>query len=87
MLARMYCEFPPVTRTSDLSLLDPDEVSFGYYHGLLGEEPPTSAHSRSYWHGWLSGMVDGGRTEESDDQRLFRLMMTTRSHEGPKWRI
>lgn len=69
-------EYQKVTDVSELALLDSNEVVDGYRSGLYSQEPPTSAHSRSYWHGWRNGMVDGGHAELDAEQKLLALSAT-----------
>jgi hypothetical protein len=82
----MYSEFRPVTCVRDLEHLDAQEVAIGYHHGVFGCCPPTSAHSRAYWHGYRNGAVDGGHCEESEDQRAFRVVMHLSAHQESPWR-
>lgn len=51
----------PITTIADLDTLDSDEIVEGYRDGRSGEPEPGNNRSRSYWHGWRNGMVDGGR--------------------------
>ena len=50
----------PVTTREELVTLNSDEVLEGYRDGLRGEAEPGDNRSKSYWHGWRNGMVDGG---------------------------
>ena len=50
----------PVTTLEDLRRLDEAEVLEGYLDGFDGESEPGGNRSRSYWHGWRNGQVDGG---------------------------
>ncbi|PYF04996.1 hypothetical protein BJ122_102222 [Rhodopseudomonas faecalis] len=60
----------PVSTTRDLAALDADEVTAGYLIGFAGGQCPPDA-SRSFWHGWRNGLVDGGHTTPDDDQRAL----------------
>lgn len=53
----------PVETVADLETLNADEIFEGYRDGLAGE-PCGDNRSRSYWHGWRNGMVDGKRAEK-----------------------
>ena len=48
-----------VVTVEDLQSLDRDEVLEGYEDGFEGW-PCGDNRSRSYWHGWRNGRVDGG---------------------------
>ena len=52
-------EFVPVTTLEDLRSLDQAEMVEGYRDGFRGEPEPGNNRSRSYWHGWRNGAVDG----------------------------
>jgi hypothetical protein len=52
-------EFSPVRTKAELELLDEAEMLTGYQSGFSGEAEPGSARSRSFWHGWRNGRVDG----------------------------
>ncbi|WP_029002763.1 hypothetical protein [Azorhizobium doebereinerae] len=49
----------PVTTLEDLASLDEAEMLDGYRDGRAGEPAPGGNRSRSYWHGWRNGAVDG----------------------------
>jgi hypothetical protein len=49
----------PVTDLDDLAALDDGEMVEGYTDGFKGEPEPQGNRSRSYWHGWCNGAVDG----------------------------
>lgn len=53
-------EFAPVRTKDDLRLLDDVEMVAGYRSGYGGDAPHGSDRSRSFWHGWRNGRVDGG---------------------------
>lgn len=61
-------EFPPVETLEDLATLDMDEVREGYADGFNGWPEPGNNRSRSYWHGWRNGAVDGGHREKDAAQ-------------------
>lgn len=52
-------EYNPVTTLTDLDTLDDVEVVEGYHDGRSGSGEPGNNRSRSYWHGWRNGRVDG----------------------------
>jgi hypothetical protein len=54
----------PVADLDDLETLDSDEVVEGYHDGRAGEPEPKGNRSRSYWHGWRNGAMDGGHIEQ-----------------------
>ncbi|MGC5798861.1 hypothetical protein [Sphingomonas sp. NFX23] len=58
----------PVTTIAELDTLDSDEMLEGYRDGRAGELEPGGNRSRSYWHGWRNGTVDGGHQSKDDAQ-------------------
>lgn len=58
----------PVRTLEDLATLDKAEVEAGYADGFMGEGEPGDNRSRSYWHGWRNGAVDGGFREKDEAQ-------------------
>lgn len=60
-----------VTTMADLATLDSDEVLEGYRDGFAGEPEPGDNRSRSYWHGWRNGALDGERRAKDDAQALL----------------
>lgn len=66
-------EFTKVRTKDDLDALDSNEILAGYLDGFVGAPEPGSDKSRSYWHGWRNGMVDGGNREiDSAQVQLVR---------------
>jgi hypothetical protein len=59
----------PVTSPDELVDLVSEEVVDGYRDGLKGEPEPGENRSKSYWHGWRNGMVDGGHRPLDQEQR------------------
>lgn len=54
-------EYQPVTTMEDLDTLDEAEVMAGYWSGRAGDpEPSHNLVTRSRWHGWRNGAMDGG---------------------------
>lgn len=54
-------EFQPVATLLDLEVLNDAEVLSGYLYGVHGNhEPPANTFTRSWWHGFRNGAVDGG---------------------------
>jgi hypothetical protein len=58
-------EFAPVTTLDDGELLE------GYRDGRAGEPEPGNNRSRSYWHGWRNGAVDGGHRTKDEAQAVL----------------
>ena len=56
-------EFAPVHGVIQLRVLDETEMVQGYFAGLHNEPTPGSDKSKSYWHGWRNGRVDGGHAK------------------------
>jgi hypothetical protein len=56
-------EYAPVRTKDELSQLDEAEMLAGYYAGFSGDPEPGSDRSRSFWHGWRNGRVDGGHDQ------------------------
>ncbi len=61
-------EYQPVTTKADLETLTESEVIEGYWDGFNGEPEPGNNRSRSYWHGWRNGAVDGKHREKDAAQ-------------------
>lgn len=61
----------PVTTLQDLATLDEVEMIEGYRDGFAGEPEPGGNRTRSHWHGWRNGAVDGGH--RSIDQHQVDL--------------
>jgi len=69
-------EFAPVTTLADLDSLDDAELLEGYRDGRAGEPEPGNNRSRSYWHGWRNGAVDGGhRDKDLAQSELARVVV------------
>ena len=62
----------PVTTLDELETLDLDEVTEGYRDGYAGF-PCGNNRSRSYWHGWKNGQVDGGHREKDNAQAILAM--------------
>ena len=58
----------PVYDLADLATLDDAEILEGYRDGFANEPEPGDNRSRSYWHGWRNGMLDGGHREKDGAQ-------------------
>jgi len=54
----------PVTTVDEVLALDTDDVIAGYFDGRAGDNEPGDNRSKSYWHGWRNGRVDGGHDEK-----------------------
>lgn len=69
-------EYLPVITLEDMRSLDQDEVAEGHRDGFHGAPEPGNNRSRSYWHGWRNGAVDGGFRPADEAQReLARLVV------------
>ena len=67
-------EFTPVTTLADLDTLDEDEILEGYRDGRNDWPEPGNNRSRSYWHGWRNGAVDGGhKPKDATQAELARV--------------
>lgn len=60
-------EYQPVTTLADLATLDNVEVMEGYWYGFEGWPEPGNNRSRSFWHGWRNGALDGGHIKKDQD--------------------
>jgi hypothetical protein len=70
-------EFVPVTTLADLATLDDAEVLEGYRDGFAGDPEPGNNRSRSYWHGWRNGALDGGhRQKDAAQAELARVYLS-----------
>lgn len=63
--------FIPVTTVADLATLDEAEMLEGYLDGFKGEPEPGGNRSRSYWHGWRNGAVDGHHRKSDLAQQML----------------
>ncbi len=81
-------EFKPVETLEDLATLDDREVIEGYWAGKDGWPEPGNNRTRSYWHGWRNGAVDGKhRKKDAAQAKLASLAYAqTLSQEAPKAR-
>jgi hypothetical protein len=71
-------EFIEVRTKDDLDALDSAEILAGYMDGRDNAPEPGSDKSRSYWHGWRNGMVDGKHREiDSAQMQLVREVVGT----------
>lgn len=67
----------PFRSIEDLQALDWDECSEGYSEGLAGGYCDDT-RSRSWWHGWMNGLVDSGLIAKTDD--MAALVKDYRAH-------
>ena len=51
--------------------LDDDECLAGYWSGYRNEPEPGSDKSRSFFHGWRNGRVDGGHAQADQAQTEY----------------
>lgn len=68
--------FQPVKTIADFRTLDEGEILCGYLDGMSGSTCSLSKVSRSYWHGWRNGLVDGGFAEQDDPQLDLEAQFT-----------
>jgi hypothetical protein len=73
-------EYAPVCTKAELELLDDAEVVEGYLYGFNGGAEPGSNRSRSFWHGWRNGQVDGKHTGIDDAQMRLAREIVGRYH-------
>lgn len=71
-----------VSTLDDLDTLDSDEVIEGYRDGRAGEPEPKGNRSRSYWHGWRNGAVDGGHRQGDAAQAKLAAAYVARGRLG-----
>ena len=71
-------EFTTVTTKDDLESLNDSEMVAGYLAGFNGCDEPGNSFSRSYWHGWRNGAVDGKQREIDGDQRQLANVVVAR---------
>ena len=69
----------PVTSLAELDQLDDADLVEGYRDGRAGEPEPKGNRSRSYWHGWRNGAVDGGHREKDDEQAILAHLYLRRA--------
>lgn len=73
----------PVINLAERDALDSDEVLEGYCDGRSGDPEPGGNRSKSYWHGWRNGRVDGGHAEKDYAQAL----LAARHHQRERHRV
>ena len=61
----------PVTTVEELETLDDVDMVEGYRGGRQGDPEPGGNRSKSYWHGWRNGRVDGKHDEGDAAQRIL----------------
>ncbi|HDR9497075.1 TPA: hypothetical protein QDC06_000262 [Burkholderia cepacia] len=73
-------EFKPF-EFKESDLID-DDVLAGYRSGYAGDPEPGSDKSRSFFHGWRNGRVDGGHQPIDSAQQEFAksFIQKQRSH-------
>lgn len=71
-----------IETVAELDTLDGAEILEGYQDGLENF-PCGENRSRSYWHGWRNGQVDGGYMKADEPQRrLARDYITKGQADG-----
>jgi hypothetical protein len=53
-----------ITTVTELNMLNGDDVLEGYCDGFDGDKEPGDNRSKSYWHGWRNGALDGGHIKK-----------------------
>lgn len=74
-------EYAPVRTKAELELLDEAEMLAGYQSGYSGDAEPGSNRSRSFWHGWRNGRVDG-KHDEIDCHQIALAREVVGSYRG-----
>ena len=64
-------EYNPIVSIHDLKLCDSQEMLDGYWSGFHGEPEPGSNRSKSFWHGWRNGRVDGNHSKIDYSQQIL----------------
>ena len=62
-------EYRKISTKDEFEKINDGECISGYKSGLRGGEKPSSLHSKSFWHGWRNGMVDGGHMRIDSEMR------------------
>ena len=70
--------YEPVTTLEDLATLNEAELVAGYWSGREDEPNPGTSRSRSFWHGWCSGMVYSGHMPVTPGQEALALAVQNR---------
>lgn len=73
----------PITTAAELAELDSAEVTEGYMDGFGGDPAPGDNRSKSYWHGWRNGRVDGGHSAKDDAQALLAASVIAAGYQRP----
>lgn len=60
--------FQPITTQKELELLNNEEMVEGYLQGIKGHAVSFGL-SKSYYHGYLNGLNDGGFRKQDDNQK------------------
>lgn len=62
-------EYKRIESLEDYENIDDEECVKGYMLGLKGEELPSPhLYTRSFYHGYLNGLVDSGRRQIDNNQ-------------------
>ena len=75
-------EYTPVRTKAELELLNEAEITKGYHAGRAGTGEPGSDCSRSFWHGWRNGRVDGGH-DQIDCHQIALAREVVGQYRGP----
>jgi len=68
----------PVMTLEELDTLNSDDVIEGYFDGRANEPEPGGNRSKSYWHGWRNGMVDGHHMEKDAAMAILAHLFVQR---------
>lgn len=72
----------PVISLAELDALDDAEMREGYLDGFAGEAEPGGNRSKSFWHGWRNGRVDGGHDRKDAAQAVLAERCAARNGRG-----
>ncbi len=71
-------EYRQIETLEDYEKIDDEQCVKGYMSGLKGEELPSPhLYTKSFYHGYLNGLVDSGRREI--DNKQLELVYQLRS--------
>jgi hypothetical protein len=59
----------PVTTLEELDMLNSDETVEGHLSAQKGDPEPGANHSRAFYHGWRTRMMDLGEIEITPEHR------------------
>lgn len=68
----------PVETLEELDALDDGEIIEGYFDGRQNAPEPGHNRSKSFWHGWRNGMVDGHHRASDGAQMVLAKLFAER---------